>query len=68
MDNSVYIVACQDYTEIDAKLTRLMELMGGMPQFARQGDKIVLKVNLLREARPEAAVSTHPSPRSFFSS
>ncbi|MGD8344755.1 MAG: DUF362 domain-containing protein [Desulfobacterales bacterium] len=61
MDNSVYIVACQDYTEIDAKLTRLMELMGGMPQFARQGDKIVLKVNLLREARPEAAVSTHPS-------
>mgnify|MGYP000057739767 CR=1 FL=1 len=27
MDNSVYIVACQDYTEIEAKLTRLMELM-----------------------------------------
>ncbi|MGD8993542.1 MAG: DUF362 domain-containing protein, partial [Desulfobacterales bacterium] len=39
----------------------LMELMGGMPQFARQDEKVVLKVNLLREARPEAAVSTHPS-------
>ncbi len=61
MDNKVYIVACIDYTEIEAKLTRLMELMGGMQQFARQGEKIVLKVNLLREARPEAAVSTHPS-------
>ncbi|MGD2098488.1 MAG: DUF362 domain-containing protein [Desulfobacterales bacterium] len=61
MDNKVYIVACKDYTEIEAKLTRLMELMGGMPKFVRRGEKIVLKVNLLREARPEAAVSTHPS-------
>ncbi|MGD8992642.1 MAG: hypothetical protein PVI00_14390, partial [Desulfobacterales bacterium] len=61
MDNKVYVVACQDYTEIEVSLTRLMELMGGMPQFARQDEKVVLKVNLLREARPEAAVSTHPS-------
>ena len=61
MDNNVYIVACKDYAEIDTKLARLMEMMGGMPQFARRGEKIVLKVNLLREARPDEAVSTHPS-------
>jgi uncharacterized protein (DUF362 family) len=61
MNNKVYMVACIDYTEIEAKLSHLMELMGGMPQFARPGEKIVLKVNLLREARPEAAISTHPS-------
>jgi uncharacterized protein (DUF362 family)/Pyruvate/2-oxoacid:ferredoxin oxidoreductase delta subunit len=38
-----------------------MDLMGGMGRFAKQGEKIVLKVNLLREARPAEAVCTHPS-------
>jgi uncharacterized protein (DUF362 family)/NAD-dependent dihydropyrimidine dehydrogenase PreA subunit len=61
MDNNVYIVKCTDYGEIETTLSSLMELMGGMPQFAQQDENIVLKVNLLREARPEAAVSTHPS-------
>ena len=61
MENKVYIVQCQDYNDIEDKLAALMNLMGGMERFAKQGEKIVLKVNLLREARPEAAVSTHPS-------
>ena len=61
MDHTVYIVTCKNYKQIQARLTDLMDLMGGMPLFARSGEKIVLKVNLLREARPEAAVTTHPS-------
>lgn len=61
MDNKVYIVTCKDYDEIEDKLTTLINLMGGMGRFANQGDNIVLKVNLLREAKPEQAVSTHPS-------
>ena len=61
MDNKVYIVQCKDYAETDKKIKSLMELMGGMDRFAKQGEKIVLKVNLLREARPEAAVCTHPA-------
>jgi len=61
MDHKVYIVQCKDYAESDAKINSLMDLMGGMGRFAKQGEKIVLKVNLLREARPEAAVCTHPS-------
>ncbi|UCF91659.1 MAG: DUF362 domain-containing protein [Desulfobacterales bacterium] len=60
MDNKVYIVQCRDYDEIEDKLAALMNLMGGMGRFARQGERIVLKVNLLREARPAEAVSTHP--------
>jgi uncharacterized protein (DUF362 family)/Pyruvate/2-oxoacid:ferredoxin oxidoreductase delta subunit len=32
-----------------------------MGKFAKNGEKIVLKANLLREARPEQAVCTHPS-------
>jgi len=61
MNNKVYIVQCKDYHEIEDKLTTLLTMMGGMGHFAKQGEKIVLKVNLLREARPEEAVTTHPS-------
>jgi len=61
MDNKVYIVQCEDYADTDNKIGSLMDLMGGMQRFAKPGENIVLKVNLLREARPEAAVCTHPA-------
>ncbi len=61
VDNKVYIVQCKDYEEVADKLTDLINLMGGMERFAKPGEKIVLKVNLLREARPEEAVCTHPA-------
>ena len=61
MDNKVYIVQCEDYADSDNKIKSLIDLMGGMQRFAKQGEKIVLKVNLLREARPEEAVCTHPA-------
>ena len=56
MNNKVYIVQCKDYAEADDKIQALIDLMGGMGRFAKQGEKIVLKDKLLREARPEAAV------------
>ena len=61
MENKVYIVQCKDYDEIENKFAALINLMGGIGRFAKQGDKIVLNVNLLREAKPEEAVTTHPS-------
>ncbi len=61
MDNKVYIVQCKDYNDIEDKTSTLINLMGGMERFAKHDERIVLKVNLLREARPEEAVSTHPS-------
>jgi len=61
MDNKVYIVKCKDYEGVEDKVKTLINLMGGIGRFAKQGESIVLKVNLLREARPEQAVSTHPS-------
>ena len=61
MENKVYIVQCKDYDEIENKIAALINLMGGIGRFAKQGEKIVLKVNLLREAKPEEAVTTHPS-------
>jgi uncharacterized protein (DUF362 family)/NAD-dependent dihydropyrimidine dehydrogenase PreA subunit len=61
MKSSVYLVECGDYDRVSIKLPELIDRMGGMERFVRPGERIVLKVNLLREALPEAAVTTHPS-------
>ena len=61
MNNKVYIVQCRDYAEADEKIKSLLDMMGGMGRFAKHGEKIVLKANLLREAKPETAVCTHPA-------
>ena len=61
MDNKVYIVRCRDYNEAENKLTSLVNMMGGARRFAREGERIVLKANLLRQARPDQAVCTHPA-------
>jgi uncharacterized protein (DUF362 family)/ferredoxin len=61
MDHKVYIVRCEEYDVVNEKIAALFDLMGGIGRFVKQGQKIVLKVNLLREARPEEAVCTHPS-------
>ena len=49
------------YEEVAAKMTTLLDMAGGMSQFAAPGGKIVLKVNLLQATAPEKAVSTHPT-------
>ena len=61
MDNKVYIVRCRDYDEAENKLSSLINLMGGTRRFASEGERIVLKANLLRQARPDQAVCTHPA-------
>ncbi|MCP4627624.1 MAG: DUF362 domain-containing protein, partial [bacterium] len=60
MDHQVYIIQCKDYDEVDDKIPALLDLMGGIGRFAKPGQKVALKVNLLRDARPEEAVCTHP--------
>ena len=59
--NKVYIVKCGDYSQVEKKLEELLEMMGGMRQFVKPGQRIVLKPNLLMAAPPEKAVTTHPS-------
>jgi uncharacterized protein (DUF362 family)/Pyruvate/2-oxoacid:ferredoxin oxidoreductase delta subunit len=61
LDNKVYIVRCADYHHTEQGIHELLSMMGGMEHFAEPGQKIVLKVNLLRPAKPEEAVSTHPA-------
>jgi len=57
----VYIVKCGSYDEADEKVGELLSMMGGIGKFAKNGEKIALKVNLLSEAEPEKAVTTHPA-------
>jgi len=59
--NRVYVVKCGDYQETEKGIQELLAMMGGIEQFAAQGERIALKVNLLRAAKPDEAVSTHPA-------
>ena len=59
----VAVVRCEDYEEarVEEALRRALELLGGLSQYIRPGQRVALKPNLLRPRPPEAAVSTHPS-------
>jgi len=61
MDHRVFAVPCQDYQDARAALDRLLEMMDGIGQFVVAGESVILKPNLLRAARPDEAVSTHPA-------
>ena len=61
MDNKVYAVRCTDYAQADEKLGLLLDVMGGMGRFAREGETLALKANLLESIAPDRAVTTHPS-------
>lgn len=45
---------------LPASLERLVEPFGGWPAVASPGERIAVKVNLLRASAPETAVCTHP--------
>ena len=59
--SSVYVVACPDYGQAETKIAELVEMMGGIGQFVKQGQRVALKPNLLLAADPDKAVTTHPS-------
>jgi len=59
----VALVRCESY-DLDlvrAGVRRGLELLGGAARFARAGEKIVLKPNLLVGRSPSRAVNTHPA-------
>ena len=61
MECRVFVAACPDYAQAEEKTAELIERMGGMGRFARPGETLLLKANLLAAAGPERAVSTHPA-------
>jgi uncharacterized protein (DUF362 family)/NAD-dependent dihydropyrimidine dehydrogenase PreA subunit len=57
----VYVVRCESYGRVEEKTAELINLMGGMQKYARPGEKIVLKPNLLAASDPDKSVTTHPA-------
>lgn len=54
---------CGNYDEtlLRKQLTVLLQPLGGINQFVKPGQRVLLKPNLLAGKPPEAAVTTHPS-------
>ena len=63
MKSKVAIVRCSSYEpeEVKKAVTRGLDLLGGAQTFVKQGEKILLKVNLLVGEVPEKCVTTHPT-------
>jgi uncharacterized protein (DUF362 family)/ferredoxin len=59
----VAVVRCADYEQarVDEAVARGIKLLGGMHAFARPGEHILLKPNMLSAHAPEKVVTTHPS-------
>lgn len=63
LNQQVAIVECPEYEpeKVAKGIQRLVDLLGGWKEFARPGENIVIKPNLLMKKRPDEAVTTHPS-------
>ena len=63
MKSTVSIVRCQTYNEEEVLegLRQSIDLIGGIKNFVKSGDRVLLKPNLLYGKAPEKAVTTHPS-------
>lgn len=61
--STVALLKCEEYDEENVLSTvrRSVDLLGGMKAFVGNGQRVLLKVNLLRGDRPERAVTTHPA-------
>jgi uncharacterized protein (DUF362 family)/Pyruvate/2-oxoacid:ferredoxin oxidoreductase delta subunit len=61
--SNVSLVKCQSYDaeKVLKALREAIDLIGGMGQFVKRGDRVLLKPNLLYGKAPEKAVTTHPS-------
>jgi len=63
MEKRVIIVPCNSYQneEIKKSTDNMFKPLGGLNNFIKPGQKVLLKVNLLMKKPPEAAVTTHPA-------
>jgi uncharacterized protein (DUF362 family)/NAD-dependent dihydropyrimidine dehydrogenase PreA subunit len=63
MKSKVALVRCSSYelSEVRQAVSKGMSLIGGMGNFVKGDEKIVLKANLLAGDFPEKCVTTHPS-------
>jgi uncharacterized protein (DUF362 family)/NAD-dependent dihydropyrimidine dehydrogenase PreA subunit len=61
MNDRVSIVSCMDYSTTKESVEEAIELIGGLSSLISEGDRVLLKPNVLGARRPEEAVTTHPA-------
>src|SRR5680860_76495 len=62
MSTVVVLKECKEYDEeVEKRIREGIEELGGMSEFVKPGQRVLLKVNLLMKKTPEQAVTTHPS-------
>lgn len=61
--STVSLVACESYDPdlVRSAVRAVLAPLGGMERFVRPGMKVLLKPNLLSDASPERATTTHPA-------
>ncbi|MEE9307891.1 MAG: DUF362 domain-containing protein [Spirochaetia bacterium] len=59
----VVLVRCTSYDnhEVEGAIRRGIDLLGGVKRFAKKGERILLKPNLLAADPPEKCTTTHPA-------
>ncbi len=58
----VSLVKCRSYdtAEVESAVKRSVELLGGVEKFIKPEERVLIKPNLLTDARPEEGIDTHP--------
>ncbi len=59
----VVLIRCASYDnhEVEGAIRRGIDLLGGVKRFAKKGERILLKPNLLAADPPEKCTTTHPA-------
>ncbi|MDH5174459.1 MAG: DUF362 domain-containing protein [Elusimicrobiota bacterium] len=63
MAERVALARCESYhlPVLENCLKKLLGLLGGIGEFVKNGDRVLIKINLLSGKPPEKAVTTHPN-------
>jgi len=63
MKHTVVLIPIDSYEQsrVDEAVRQGVALLGGMEQFIRKEEKVLLKPNLLARALPQKAITTHPA-------
>ena len=61
--SKVYVARCEtyEYKQVEEAIRKAIDALGGIGQFVRSGQRVLLKPNLLRSSTPSEAIITHPT-------
>ncbi|MDP3765225.1 MAG: DUF362 domain-containing protein, partial [Nanoarchaeota archaeon] len=63
MSYTVSLEKCNSYAqnEVDKSISKLINNLGGISNFVKKGQKVLLKPNIVKGVNPEACATTHPA-------